>query len=205
MFSVAVLDTTGRVFSVECSELPGGRGDGQPLTSFIELAPGARFAHAVDAQPGKKYLVANSGGYGFIVKSEDLLTRVKAGKGFMTLEEGDEVIRPALVPNEVPDNKSIMAVCLSEGSRMLVFPAEELKEMARGRGVTLMGLDDGEKLIAVGFSDAGSVSVAGTSRTGKERTVTIDGAELTKYVLHRARKGRLLPGKLAPSAVVKPD
>src|SRR6185295_12284604 len=87
---VAIFDTTGRVFSVECSELP----------------PGARFAQAADAQPGKRYLVANSSGYGFIVKSEDLLTRVKAGKGFMTLEEGDEVIRPAPVPA-----KPEMAVC----------------------------------------------------------------------------------------------
>jgi len=152
----------------------------------------------VDAQPGKKYLVANSGGNGFIVKSEDLLTRVKAGKGFMTLEEGEDVIRPAALPD-----KPEMMVCLSENSRMLLFPAEELKEMARGRGVTLMGLDDGEKLVAVGFAGSGSVTVSGTARSGKERTVTIDGEELAKHVLRRARKGRLLPGKLAPTGVVQ--
>ena len=196
--NVAIFDTTGRVFSVEGSELPGGRGDGQPLTTFIELAPGARFAHAVDAQPGKKYLVANSSGYGFVVKSEDLLTRVKAGKGFMTLEEGDDVIRPAPVPA-----KPEMVVGLSQNSRMLVFAADELKEMARGRGVTLMGLDDGEKLVAVGFAGKTSVSVTGTARSGKERTVTIEGADLQKHVLRRARKGRLLPGKLSPTGVVQ--
>src|SRR5262249_20147962 len=105
---IGIIDTTGRAFSVECTQLPGGRRDGQPLTSFSELAPGARVAHAVDAQPGKRYLVANSGGCGFIVKSEDLLTRVKAGKGFMTLEEGEEIIRPAAVPA-----KPEMAVGLS--------------------------------------------------------------------------------------------
>src|SRR5262249_3399037 len=163
--------------SVECSELPGGRGDGQPLTSFIELAPGARFAHAVDAQPGKKYLVANSGGYGFIVAAEDLLTRVKAGKGFMTLEEGDEVIRPAAAPGTRE-----LGVCVPGGGRMLVSPAEELKEMARGRGVTLMGLDDGEKLVAVGFASGGTVTVTGSSRSGKERTVEIGGKDLGHYV-----------------------
>jgi len=54
----------------------------------------------VDAQPGKKYLFANSGGYGFIAKSEDLLTRVKAGKTFMTIEQGEEVVRPAPVPEK---------------------------------------------------------------------------------------------------------
>jgi hypothetical protein len=32
--------------------------------------------------------------------------------------------------------------------------------------------------------------------------VTIEGADLQKYLLRRARKGRLLPGKLKPSGVV---
>jgi topoisomerase-4 subunit A len=196
--SIGLIDSTGRAFSVECSALPGGKGDGQPLTQFIDLAPGARLAHVVDAQPGKRYLVATSGGHGFIVKSEDLLTRVKAGKTFMTVENGDEVIRPAPVP-EKPE----MAVTLSENSRMLVFPAEELKELGRGRGIKLMGLDDKEKLVAVGFAGKESVTVAGISpRADKEKTVTLEGDDLQKYVLRRARKGRLLPGKLRPTAVV---
>jgi topoisomerase-4 subunit A len=85
---------------------------------------------------------------------------------------------------------------------MLMFPAQELKEMARGRGVTLMGLDDGEKLVAAGFAGGDSVTIAGTSRSGKEREITIEGEDLKKHVLKRARKGRLLPGKLVPTAVV---
>jgi len=192
-----MIDSTGRAFSVEAVELPGGRGDGQALTSFIELAPGARLSHVVDAQPGKKYLFANSGGTGFMVKSEDLLTRVKAGKTFMTLEEGEEPIRPALVPA-----KPELAAAFSENGRMLLFPVDELKEMARGRGITLMGLDDQEKLVAVGFADSRSVTVAGTSRSGKEKTVKVGGADLQKHILHRARKGCLLPGKMKPSGVI---
>ncbi len=203
--NICMIDSTGRSFSVEAVELPGGRGDGQALTSFIELAPGARLAHVVDAQPGKKYLVANSGGTGFIVKSEDLLTRVKAGKTFMTLEEGEEPIRPALVPNDPPANKSLLAAVFSENGRMLLFPVDELKEMARGRGITLMGLDDQEKLVAVGFADSKSVTVAGTSRSGKEKTVKVSGSDLQKHILHRARKGCLLPGKLKPTGVVKDE
>jgi topoisomerase IV subunit A len=93
-------------------------------------------------------------------------------------------------------------VTLSENSRMLVFPAEELKELGRGRGIKLMGLDDKEKLVAVGFAGAQSVTVTGMSRADKEKTVTLEGADLQKYVLRRARKGRLLPGKLKPSGVL---
>ncbi len=195
--SIGLIDSTGRAFSVETAELPGGKGDGTPLTSFMELAPGARLAHVVDAQPGRRYLFANSGGYGYIAKVEELLTRVRAGKVFMSVEEGDEVIRPEVVP-EKPE----MAVAFSEKGRMLLFPAAELKELARGRGITLMGLDDGEKLIAVGFASADSVTVSGTSRSGKEKTVTVRGKDLEKHILHRARKGCLLPGKITPIGVV---
>jgi topoisomerase-4 subunit A len=193
---VGVIDSTGRAFSVECSELPSGKGDGQLITSFIELAPGAKLAHVVDAQPGKKYLVANSGGTGFVVKSEDLLTRIKAGKTFMTLEAGEEVVRPAPVPG-----KPELAAAFSEEGRMLLFAADELKEMGRGRGITLMGLKDAEKLVAIGFGNAKSVTVEGISRSGKEKSVTIEGAELQKHILRRARKGCLLPGKLKPTGI----
>ncbi|MDH3288808.1 MAG: DNA topoisomerase IV subunit A [Betaproteobacteria bacterium] len=193
---LALIDSTGRAFSVQAAELPGSRGDGVPLTSLVDLAPGARFAHAVDAQPGRRYLVANSAGYGYIVKAEELLSRVRAGKAFMTVPEGAGVLRPALVP-EKPE----MAVAFSEQGRMLLFPASELKELARGRGITLMGLDKGEKMVAVGFADSTSVTVIGKSRTDKERTVTVSGENLQKHILHRARKGCLLPGKMTPIGV----
>jgi topoisomerase-4 subunit A len=195
---VGLIDSTGRAFSVQATELPGGRGDGQPLTAFIELAPGARLAHVVDAQPGKRYLFATSGGYGFIGRSEELLTRARAGKSFMTVDEDDTPIRPAPVP-EKPE----FAVALSGNGRMLLFPAGELKELARGRGITLMGLDEDEKLVAVGFAGGGSVAITGTTRSGKERSITLRGEDLNHYVLHRARKGRVLPGKLSPTAVVE--
>jgi topoisomerase-4 subunit A len=193
---LALIDSTGRAFSVQAAELPGSRGDGVPLSSLVDLAPGARFAHAVDAQPGRRYLVANSAGYGFIVKAEELLSRMRAGKAFMTVPESAGVLRPALVP-EKPE----MAVAFSEKGRMLLFPASELKELGRGRGITLMGLDKGEKMVAVGFANSKSVTVVGKSRSDKERTVTVSGDNLQKHILHRARKGCLLPGKMTPIGV----
>jgi topoisomerase-4 subunit A len=193
---IAAIDSTGRAFSVQAADIPGGKGDGVPFTSLIDLAPGARLAHIVDAQPSRRYLVANSAGYGFIVKSEELLTRIRAGRSFMTIQEGDEVLRPALVPDE-PD----IAVTLSEHGRMLLFKADELKELARGRGITLMGLDPGEKMTVIGFGTAKAVTVVGKTRSGNEKTVRVSGAELKKFIVHRARKGCLLPGKLRPESV----
>jgi topoisomerase-4 subunit A len=193
---VAMIDSTGRCFGINAGEVPGGKGDGVPLTSLVELAPGARIAHVVDAQPGQRYLVANSGGYGFVVNAENLLTRIRAGKAFMTLQQGESVLRPALVQKNAE-----YAVTLSEKGRMLLFSVDELKEMARGRGVMLMGLDANEKMTAVGYSGAKSVTVTGLSRTGSERSSIVSGADLQKHILHRARKGCLIPGRMLPTGI----
>ena len=63
---VVVLDTGGRAYTIRASEVPGGRGDGVPVTTLIELAAGAKVAQAIAGVPEQKYLVAGSGGYGFI-------------------------------------------------------------------------------------------------------------------------------------------
>ena len=193
---IAMIDSTGRSFGLSAGDIPGGKGDGVPITSLVDLAPGARTAHVIDAQPGQRYLVANSAGYGFVVNAEELLTRIRAGKAFMTLQEGEAVLRPAAVPKSAE-----MTVTLSEKGRMLLFAIDELKEMARGRGVVLMGLDAGEKMTAVGFCGSKSVTVTGLSRSGKGKSSIVSGADLKKHILHRARKGCLIPDKLFPTGI----
>jgi topoisomerase-4 subunit A len=190
---IAVIDSTGRSFGIPVTEIPGGKGDGVPLTSLLELAPGARIAHVMDAQGSMRYLVANSSGYGFIVSVEDMLTRVRHGKAFMTVQDGESILQPVLMQGYVD-----MVVALSEKGRMLLFALDEIKEMARGRGVVLMSLDANEKMTAAGFSSGKTVTVIGKSRSGKEKLVTVSGVELKKHILHRARKGCLLPGSLTP-------
>ncbi len=64
-----------------------------------------------------------------------------------------------------------------------------------------MGLDDKEKMTAVGFADAKAVTVIGKSRSGTEKSVRVAGQDLQKHIVHRARKGCLLPGKITPIAV----
>ena len=193
---IAMIDSSGRCFGIAAGDIPGGKGDGVPLTSLVDLVAGARIAHVVDAQPGQRYLVGNSAGYGFIVNAEHLLTRIRAGKAFMTLQNGETVLRPTRLSKSAE-----YAVTLSENGRMLLFAMDELKEMARGRGVVLMALDADEKMTAVGCSGAKSVTVTGLSRSGKEKSSIISGADLKKHILHRARKGCLIPGNLLPTGI----
>jgi topoisomerase IV subunit A len=188
---VVILDTTGRAYTIRASEVPGGRGDGVPVTTLIELQDGAKVAQAISGTNEQKFLVAGTGGYGFIATVGDMVSRVRAGKTFMTLN-ADETPLPPVALSEGLDH----VAALSSNGRMVVFPLDEMREVPRGRGVIIMGLDDGEQLVAIGLTAGDRVVLQGTNRLGRSVLPVIEGEELAKYVLRRARKGALVPKRL---------
>ena len=194
VWPLVLVDSRGRAYAIRVSEVPGGRGDGVPISTMVEFQDGAKLAQAIADAPEKLYLFANSGGYGFIAAIGDLVSRQKAGKAFMTLEKGERVLAPAKALGD-----AIAAV--SEKGRLLVFGREEIKQQAGGRGVVIMGLDEGKSLAAVTVTLAQGITVQGVGRAGKVKEVKIPERDLAKYRLHRARKGCLLPEKIKPSGV----
>lgn len=192
---VILLDGNGRAYTVPAADIPGGRGDGVPVTTLVDLQDGAKIQQMLSADPEAKYLVANSGGYGFIATVKDMVSRVRAGKVFMTLEKGEKVLAPAPVDSMAGAH----VAALSDQGRLLVFPLDEVKELGKGRGVVLMKLDDREPMVAVAVAKPGLIVVDGIGRGGKADRVEIGGSALAEYVLHRARKGKPLPKKLKAS------
>ncbi len=178
--------SNGRVYSVAVAQLPGGRGDGVPVTSLIELEAGTRLLHYYAATADQALLLASSNGFGFVAKIGDMVSRVKAGKAFMTIDEGAEPLAPMPM---LPD--AIQVACLSAGGRLLVFGLDEMKTLSGGgRGVTLMQLEDNEKLVqALAISKAGVV-LTGTIRGGKPGEDLLAGPVLAPQIGKRARKGR---------------
>jgi topoisomerase-4 subunit A len=183
-----IVDTTGRAYSLSPTDLPTGRGDGVPATSMIELPKGAKIAKVLSDASSAHYFFANSGGYGFIAKCEDLVSRNKAGKAFMTLEPDEHLLEPSKVVGD-------WIGALSGNGRLLLFERAEMKEMSKGRGVIVMALDPGESLLAVSASVARGAKVTGTVRGGREVVVEIAGQEADQFKSRRARKGRLVGQK----------
>src|SRR5690606_32103834 len=62
---------TGRAYTVAVANLPSARGDGQPITSMIDIEPGSRIVHVVAGPPENRYVVAAGSGHGFIVRMAD--------------------------------------------------------------------------------------------------------------------------------------
>ncbi|TAL92538.1 MAG: DNA topoisomerase IV subunit A [Paraburkholderia sp.] len=187
----------GRVYSVPVATLPGGRGDGVPVTSLIELESGTYLMHYYAASTDQALLLASSNGFGFVAKVGDMVSRVKAGKAFMTIDEGATPLAPMPM---LPDATQV--ACLSGAGRLLVFSFDEMKTLSGGgRGVTLMALDDKEALAqALAIGKAGVV-LQGTGRGGKQQEETLAGAALAPHVGKRARKGRAPDTKLKVQAL----
>jgi topoisomerase IV subunit A len=191
----------GRVYTVPVSDLPGARGDGSPLTSYINLAAGSQMVAYYAGQADDLVLISTKAGNGFLANVADMTTRNKAGKSFVGIDTkfpgGDAPLGAAKV---VTGMKQV--ACLSESAKLLVFPLDELKRLPTGgKGVILMGLDSKEQLasaIAVGPDGA---SYSGLGRGGKLSELNLDAKTLKSFAGNRARKGhfvepRLKEGKL---------
>jgi topoisomerase-4 subunit A len=190
----------GRVYTVAVSELPGARGDGSPLTSFVNLAPGSQMVAYYAGQADDLVLISTRAGYGFLANVADMSTRNKAGKSFISIDNKSEGDIPLGVAKVHIGMKQV--ACLSAASKLLVFPLNELKRLPTGgKGVILMGIDDKEALasaIAVGPEGA---TYYGTGRGGKPTELNLDAKTLKSFAGNRARKGhfvepRLKDGKL---------
>ena len=199
IWPLIVIDSNGRSYSLRVSDLPGGRGDGAPLNTMIDLQEGGKPAQALSAPPECKYLVAGSGGYGFIASIADMMVRNKAGKAFLSLEKDELPLAPAKAPAETTEN--LATVVLTQGGRLLLFPLAELKEMGKGKGLMLIDLAKNDSVVAVAVSAGESLWISGTGRSGKLQQQSLSPRELAIFRGARARRGQDIPFKFKPSGL----
>jgi topoisomerase IV subunit A len=196
--SVILIGSNGRVYTVQAASLPGGRGDGTPVTSLIELPLGAKIIAMICGKREQKALMVSAHGMGFTCTPEEMIARVKAGKQFFVLDDDDNVVMATLFNEQA--NAVIAAV--SETGKLLVFPLAEMKYLpSGGKGVIVMGLDPQEKLIGALVLAGSTLVVSGTGRGGKQVELRLGAKQLADYAGKRARKGKLLPSKVRPASL----
>ena len=181
---IMLLATDGRFFTLDGSKLPGGRGNGEAIRSFIDLPPDADIVTMFAHVPGRKLLVAASSGHGFITNEDDAVAMTKNGKRVLNVKPGVEAAscRPA--------NGDTVAV-VGENRKMLIFARDEVPELGRGQGVYLQRYKDGALIDAVAF-------------TWKEGLKDENGrlfspSELKDWRGERAQSGRIVPRGWAKS------
>ncbi len=204
--TLIVFGSNGRVYSVPVASLPGARGDGQPITTLIELESGTQPLHYFAGPANATLLLSSTGGYGFLAQVENLVSRQKAGKTFITVGEGESVCAPSHAANtsgSQPLAAATHVACASTGGRILTFELAELKTMEKGgRGLMLIDLEAKDTLAgAVAYTR--SVRIEGIGRGGKEREETLEIRSLNNARAARARKGKAADLGFKPNRITR--
>ena len=194
----------GRVYSVAVSLLPGARGDGQPITTLIELETNTQLKYYFAGPASASLLLSSSAGYGFVATVENMTSRPRAGKAFVACNEGESVCAPSVVQAAgqlLPQPTATHVACASTGGRILTFEIGELKSMGNGgRGLMLIDLE-GKDTLAGAAAYTRSVKIEGIGRGGKAREETLEIRSLNNARAARARKGKVADLGFKPTGV----
>jgi topoisomerase-4 subunit A len=206
--------SNGRIYSVAVSLLPGGRGDGQPVTTLLELEAGTQLLYYFAGPAAATLLLSSTGGYGFMATVESMVSRQKAGKAFVGCNAGETLCQPSLVSGAhgrvtvagtpaVPVAPATHVACASTGGRILTFEISELKSMANGgRGLMLIDLEAKDTL-AGAAAYTRSIRIEGIGRGGKEREETLEIRSLNNARAARGRKGKAADLGFKPASIAR--
>ncbi len=179
---ILALATNGKIFTIEGAKLPGGRGYGEPVRMLADIDEGADVAAIFVHRPGAKRLVVSTEGRGFVAPEDEMIAGTRKGKALLSVD------MPAEARLIVPVEGDHVAI-IGENRKLLVFPLDQVPEMARGKGVRLQRYKDGGVADARAF--AMKEGLGWTDAAG--RNFTVSKADLREWVGNRAEAGRLPP------------
>lgn len=176
---IILFDTSGKFFNLNASEIPSGRGFGQPLRLMVDLGISDNICEMFVFDPKAQYLIASNAGKGFLVDENHILAQTRNGRKIMNLAEGEAAVFCRRIAGD-------MVAIIGDNRKLLVFKLEEIPTMARGRGVTLQKYKDGGMSDVQIFKEEEGFIY---TRAGGTKTET----DLLGWLGHRGQVGKLAP------------
>src|ERR1700710_1148714 len=175
--------TNGRFYSLDVAKLPGGRGHGEPIRMFIDMDQDAAIVSLFVNKGGRKFLIASLEGQGFVIGEDDCVGNTRKGKQVLNVEMPNEACAITTVAGD-------HVAVIGTNHKMVLFPLDQVPEMARGRGVRL------QKYSSASLSDVATFdSKAGLGwKDSAGRDQSLSWKELADWRGNRADAGRLAHG-----------
>src|SRR3954462_5559340 len=175
--------TNGKFYSLDVAKLPGGRGHGEPIRMFFDMEQDAAIVSLFVNTGGRKFLLASYEGQGFVVSEDDCVSNTRKGKQVLNVEMPNEAKALATVAGDT-------VAAIGTNHKMVLFPIDQVPEMARGRGVRL------QKYTCASLSDVAvfdsKIGLSWKDSADREQSMTMK--ELSDWRGNRADAGRLAHG-----------
>lgn len=178
---LVLLDSRGRCYTLNPRELPSARSQGEPVTTKLEIQPGARIVAMMMGVAERRLVLGSAEGYGFVARLGDLESRQRAGKAVVTIGDNGNAMVPTPTADPAQDR---LALATAEG-RLLVFALAELPELAKGKGNKLIGLKGEDRILSWAVLSPG----ASLSLMCGKRSLTLKPSDLEHYSGSRASRG----------------
>lgn len=187
--TLCIFDVEGKVYNYPLNEL---NKDGCPIGTLVQL--GAKLSLVCPINKDNKYVLSQDSGYGFIVKGENLMTKMKAGKEMFTIQPHQNIMQPLFfgINEDILDYH--LGVITNE-NRFLTYKLSDVSEIGKGKGIVLCGLPEGGKIKEIKIIKDSQVKFALDGKNGKDKDCLITKEHFTEYVKGRSTKGAILPLK----------
>lgn len=182
--NLCLLSNYGRVFNIKVFSLDGGKNMNH-INTLIDFESGDSYVDFISiSDNNKKYLISSSSGYGFIVESENLLTKNKKGKIFLSGVKDSKIFNF----KEINDENYI--ICKSSDNRYLSFPLSDMTVLGKGKGVKIMQLPKSAILEDIKLHKDLDLKII---KNNKDITLNI---EKEGILGSRARRGKMIKGDI---------
>ncbi|MCI5045553.1 MAG: DNA topoisomerase IV subunit A [Aquisalinus sp.] len=177
--------TNGKFYTLDVRDLPGGRGHGEPVRLMVDMGNDHDVSAMFIYDGERTLLVASTAGHGFFVAESDCLATTKKGKQILNVT-GDVEAKVCRLMSAALD-KDAMLASVGSNRKLLIFPAQELPIMSRGKGVVLQKFSDGILSDATVFQKKDGLS-------WKDRAGRIQSESKWKdWLGKRAQAGKIVP------------
>ena len=187
---VSFFDQNGFLYSMLVNDVPSGRGYGESLKKYFNIADGIQVTGMINSSEDKHTMLVTESGYGFLCLNKDLSSSNRNGKSIVK-NKSSNIIKPITV-----DIKSyIYYVLITNNHYMIVAKLDDVPILSKGKGVKLINIPKSEKQENIIFSGVIKKGQRLEISAENKRSKYIEFKELQPYIMGRTRRGKKIEQK----------
>ena len=187
---VSFFDQKGFLYSMLVNDVPSGRGYGESLKKYFNIADGIQVAGMINSSEDIHTMLVTESGYGFLCLNKDLSSSNRNGKSIVK-NKSSNIIKPISVNTKSYD----YYILITNNQYMIVAKLDDAPILSKGKGVKLINIPKSEKQEKIIFSGVIKKDQRLEISAENKRSKYIEFKDLEPYIMVRTRRGKKIEQK----------